>query len=128
MPEWLQVVGMGILGGLAADLVAGGFLRPYSFVDVNGRERTHPGTLAAVFIGALAAIVFWGLYHPLVGGLLAGFAGERVLRSHADQLLGEVTRNNEAESIAELVATIEALERQVVSLTRQLETGEYEDD
>jgi uncharacterized protein (DUF2062 family) len=115
MPEWVVAMLVGSIGGLAnAYLSEGGFSLPRFFADTQGRRLLDPGFIGGILIGAITAIAFWGLYNPtasfydtqlevrpVVGALLAGVGGGRVLSGLVERV---ITRTN-------LSRTQEAAER-----------------
>lgn len=97
----------GAFGGVINALISdNGFFLPYIQV-VNGARIFRPGALTNIFIGAFAAGTTWGLYGPLsnlnvitikgeepvigitlatlVGAVLAGAGGARVVTSELDK-------------------------------------------
>jgi hypothetical protein len=104
MPEWLSILGAGALGALVSTLLTeGGFMAPTTFTDERGYRRWHPGTAGDLIVGAVAGLVFWGLYtpdprfdsvasvRPVVGSLLAGLGGGRVLAGYLDRFLQQAS-------------------------------------
>jgi len=104
MSEWLLILIAGAIGGLVNTFLSeGGFAAPFTFTDARGHTRWHPGTAGDVVVGAVAGIVFWGLYtpdpsftspatvRPVVGSLLAGLGGGRVLAGYLDRFLNEAS-------------------------------------
>lgn len=109
MLEWLSIIIAGAIGVLANTLLAdGGFTAPSTFVDERGRRRWHPGTAGDMMVGAVAGLVFWGLYtpdprfdtvasvRPVVGALLAGLGGGRVLTVYLDRFIQQASLTNMA--------------------------------
>lgn len=109
MLEWLSIILAGGVGALVNTLLAdGGFTAPSTFVDDRGRRRWHPGTAGDMMVGAVAGLVFWGLYtpdprfdtvasvRPVVGALLAGLGGGRVLTVYLDRFLQQASLTNMA--------------------------------
>lgn len=104
----LLVLACGGLGGLANALLAGDLHLPH-------REENlyNPGWIGNVVIGAVAALVFWGLYGPmakvavigstasnvpvaftiaeLAGSVVTGIGGGRILSSEVDRKALEKT-------------------------------------
>jgi len=97
----------GLLGGLINALISdSGIFLPGTYM-VEGRRIWKPGALGNMFVGATAAFVSWGLYGPfsqyvlippttspdgpylaleaLVGALLVGIGGSRVLTSEVEK-------------------------------------------
>lgn len=103
MPEWIAVLLAGAIGGLVNEYLSeGGFAAPRRFADAKGRTRLDPGVLGAVVVGALTGIAFWGLYNPsasfastrievrpVIGALLAGVGGSRVLTGFVEGYISE---------------------------------------
>ncbi len=118
MPEWVVVMPVGSIGGLAnAYLSEGGFSLPRFFADTQGRRLLDPGFIGGILVGAITAIAFWGLYNPaasfydtqlevrpVIGALLAGVGGGRVLGSLVEKA---VTRANlsRAQETVEMAAS-----------------------
>src|SRR6266536_5225022 len=116
MPEWLLILIAGAIGGLVNTFLSeGGFIAPMTFTDARGHRRWHPGTAGDVVVGAVAGIVFWGLYtpdpsfnssatvRPVVGSLLAGLGGGRVLTGYLERFLQQTS----------MTRTLNAAERKV---------------
>jgi hypothetical protein len=105
----LVVCGAGAVGGAVnAYLTDNGFAWPRQ-EKVDGVNITRPGFLGAMFVGAVAAGVSWGLYGPfaaypilgsatpdlaslltlssLVGAVLVGIGGSRWLTDQVDKNL-----------------------------------------
>lgn len=112
MPEWLFIIIAGAVGGLVSTFLnEGGFMAPTTFIDARGHQRWHPGTAGDVVVGAVAGIVFWGLYtpdprfdspasvRPVVAALLAGLGGGRLLSGYLDRFLHQASLANAAEAI-----------------------------
>jgi hypothetical protein len=121
----------GAVGGLANAAVSGtGVVLP-SLMDVDGATVLRLGVVGNVFVGALAAVVSFGLYGPLstrpllsagaagapagplvltlgacVGALLVGFTGGRWLTAEADRQLNRAARAATAEAAAHLVSNL----------------------
>jgi len=96
----------GLLGGVVNALLSdSGFFLPGMY-DVEGMRILKPGALGNAFLGAVAAFISWGLYVPftkyviippesdtalnldvatLVGALVAGSAGSRLITSAIDK-------------------------------------------
>jgi hypothetical protein len=63
----------GAVGGTVnAFMTDNGFLLPKAEETANGATVLRPGYLGNVLIGAIAALVSWGLYGPLGAFLIAG--------------------------------------------------------
>jgi hypothetical protein len=122
----LIIAGLGALGGLANALMSdNGFILPKR-ETAGGRNILRPGFLGNAFLGALAAVIFWGLYGPfaevnvvgtdprqepavagatreeednkfgetlsgLIGALVIGVGGARVITSEVDKRLLQAT-------------------------------------
>lgn len=113
MSPW-AIIGVVMLAGGAGGLVNAlqtdnGFALPYA--EVLGKGRIYrPGWLVNVVVGAFAALISWGLYGPfaeavvvgprpqdatpvtltiaaLVGAILVGVGGARVLSNEVDKRL-----------------------------------------
>ncbi len=95
----------------------GGFSLPRFFADTQGRRLLDPGFIGGILIGAITAVAFWGLYNPeasfydtqlevrpVVGALLAGVGGGRVLGGLVEKA---VTRANlsKAQETVEMAAS-----------------------
>lgn len=112
----------GALGGLVKCFLADGFKKPST--DADGTVW-RPGWYAHIIVGAVAALVVWGLYGPLaafdvlnpdvtrppsfklgelVGAITVGLAGGQILSSMAEKSAEKVTREN-------LITTIKTLAR-----------------
>lgn len=62
----------GMLGGIVNALMTdNGFFLPKK-EDTDGRTIYRPGFVANILIGAVAAVVSWGLYGPLAAYFIAG--------------------------------------------------------
>ena len=116
---WLMLIVVFISGGLGgvvnAAMTDNGFLLPKSESTSSGTTLLRPGYLGNVLVGAVAAVISWGLYGPLsafaivgtaealkanvspdkiglslasfVGALLVGAGGARWLSSEVDKNL-----------------------------------------
>lgn len=111
MTIWLALLiifGAGVVGGLANALMADkGFQLPKKEGDL-----LLPGALGGIFVSGIAAVVLWGLYsvigqQPLtdtytltlteiIGGLVAGLGGARVLTAEIDKAVLRQTAANAA--------------------------------
>jgi hypothetical protein len=98
----LLVLACGGLGGLANALLAGDLHLPHREENIYS-----PGWIGNVVIGAIAALVFWGLYGPmakvpviggtapdvpvaftiaeLAGSIVTGIGGRRILSSEVER-------------------------------------------
>lgn len=102
----------GAVGGLVKCFLADGFKKPST--DEDGTVW-RPGWYAHVIVGAVAALVVWGLYGPLatydvlnpdytrppsfklgelVGAITVGLAGGQILASMAEKNAERVAREN----------------------------------
>jgi hypothetical protein len=64
IPLSLIMLGLGLVGGLLnAFFSDNGFVLPRT-EHVGGLTVVRPGALMNMLIGAIAAVVFWGLYGP----------------------------------------------------------------
>lgn len=112
----LLVLACGGLGGLVNALLAGDLHLPH-------REETiySPGWIGNVVVGAVAALVFWGLYGPmakvavigntapdvpvaftiaeLAGSVVTGIGGGRILSSEVEKKTREKTANELATAL-----------------------------
>jgi hypothetical protein len=114
----LAVTGAGALGGVLNALVAGtGLVFPH-FLTAEGGRILVPGFAGTIVVGALAALVSFGLYGPFAamelvrgsgpeerppvpaarftvaafaGAILVGFAGGRWITAEADKQLNHAT-------------------------------------
>ena len=111
MPEWVFILVAGAVGGLVSTVLSeGGFMAPTTFTDARGYTRWHPGTAGDVVVGAVAGIAFWGLYtpdpsftnpaavRPVIGSLLAGLGGGRVLAGYLDRFFQQASLANATEA------------------------------
>lgn len=103
----------GAIGGVInALLTDNGFILP-KYEDASGNKILRPGVVGNVLIGAIAAVISWGLYGPfasylilpskptendpslslaaLVGGVLIGIAGAKWLSNEVDKKLLKAT-------------------------------------
>jgi hypothetical protein len=102
----LAIVLAGLIGGVVNSLLSdSGFFLP-RMEQVEGRRIFKPGALGNALLGAAAAFISWGLYGPftkyviippgpvtdvnldlatLVGALVAGSAGSRLITSEIDK-------------------------------------------
>ena len=104
----------GLIGGLVNALMAhDGFFLPKMDDVSDGRKIWRPGFLGNMLIGAVTAVVLAGLYSPigsltlsdskanpgydltvagLVGALLSGIGGARLLTQEVDRRFSNVTQ------------------------------------
>lgn len=134
---WLMLLYVflaGAVGGVVNALMTdNGFLLPKS-EDIDGKTKIfRPGYLGNVVIGAVGAVVSWGLYGPLssflvagtdqainanvtpdkiglslaslVGAVLIGIAGSRWLTSEVDKKLFKAAASQAAGSQSSAVAS-----------------------
>ncbi len=102
----LVVAGAGLLGGIVTSLLAGQFQLPQ--LDKNAGVF-RPGWIGNAVVGAVAALVIWGLYGPLattvllgegantvkaslrvadlMGAIVTGIGGSRILSAEVDKRL-----------------------------------------
>jgi hypothetical protein len=84
MTIWLMllaVVAAGAVGGAINALTSdNGFLLPKS-EEANGTTIVRPGYLGNIGIGAVAAVVSWGLYGPLSSYVVVGFGAQPAVGS-----------------------------------------------
>lgn len=64
----------GIGGAINALMTDNGFIMP-KWEDANGNKIWRPGVVGNVFIGAVAAVISWGLYGPFADYVFVGFSG-----------------------------------------------------
>lgn len=95
----------GAIGGVVNAIISdNGFIMPFA-EKINGVRILRPGYLGNVLIGAVAAVVSWGLYGPLAsanifdhyefsltpstltGAILVGIAGAKWLTNEVDKSL-----------------------------------------
>ena len=64
----------GALGGVAAALLSEdkGFVLPKKIDNASSGTIYRPGFVGLIFVGALAAVVSWGLYGPLANANIVG--------------------------------------------------------
>ena len=137
-PVWFMVawvLGAGALGGaLNALMTSGGFIRPSKSKNEDGNTIFYPGYWTNIGIGAVAALISWGLYGPmaayfivgsgaaqrsnealsnsgltmsgLVGAILVGVGGARWLSNEVDAAAGDADPDK-ARSIAASSSSVE---------------------
>jgi hypothetical protein len=111
MPIWIMclvILGAGAVGGIGNAMITdNGFPLP-QWKQVDGAKILRPGVLGNVLLGALGALVSWGLLSSvstliifsgnqamsadltvgtLIGAIIAGLGGARVLTSEVDKNL-----------------------------------------
>jgi len=119
MPLWIilcVVFAAGAVGGAINALLAdnGFIIRPFMERRVQGAHIIHPGFVGNVLIGAVAAVVSWGLYGPFASmdllerealsltpstfasSILVGVAGAKWLTSEVDKRLLRVAASQAA--------------------------------
>lgn len=64
----------GIGGAINALMTDNGFIMP-KWEDANGNKIWRPGVIGNVLIGAVAAIISWGLYGPFADFVFVGLSG-----------------------------------------------------
>ena len=109
MPIWIMclvILGAGAIGGIGNALITdNGFLRP-QWKEADGAKILRPGVFGNVILGALGALVSWGLLSSvstlvvfsgnqamsadltvgtLIGAIIAGLGGARVLTAEVDK-------------------------------------------
>jgi hypothetical protein len=81
------VFGAGCFGGLVNALIAGELYLP----RIDRRARVwRPGWIGNVIVGGTAAFVFWGLYGPLASVQIIGDGAAPQVVLHVSELLGSV--------------------------------------
>jgi hypothetical protein len=116
----LFVAGLGGIGGLANCLVSGELSLPH--IDRN-TKTWRPGWVGNVIVGAVAAVVVWGIYGPfssfdiiksdftqvsitiaqLLSSLVIGFSGGRILTSISEKGAEKITKENLAKAFHNLL-------------------------
>ena len=97
----------------------GGFSLPRFFADTQGRRLLDPGFIGGILIGAITAIAFWGLYNPaasfydtqlevrpVVGALLAGVGGGRVLGGLVERVLAQANLSRAQDAVERTASTM----------------------
>ena len=64
----------GLGGAINALMTDNGFIMA-KWEDANGNKIWRPGVIGNVFIGAVAAVISWGLYGPFADYVFVGFSG-----------------------------------------------------
>lgn len=121
----------GALGGVVNALMTdNGFLMPRNEIVDESKHIFRPGYLGNILIGAVAALVSWGLYSPygammviggppvlpdqatpglsvfaLMGAVLVGIGGARWLTSEVDKSLLKAAASRAADSQASPLAS-----------------------
>jgi hypothetical protein len=125
----------GCVGGLVNALMSdGGFVSPRTEVLPSGAKVTRPGWIGNVFIGGIGGLLTWGLYSSfanvvligaseprlsppaftvgaLLGAVLTGAGGSRVISDLVDKKVGEAARQ----------ATLDGTQKSIEVLKQQLE-------
>lgn len=146
MPEWIVVVLAGAIGGFANWYLssAGGPAGYKLLPERKGEILINPGILGSVLVGAIAGLAFWDIYdpqasfygstievHPVVGALLAGVAGGKLLINLVDLSVRDTTLAKLKETLddvsAALVETMEQLETKDVSSYQKDEKPAHDD-
>jgi len=117
----LLVVGiLGLVGGVANCLLSSEFALPHSD---SKRKVWRPGWIANILIGAIAAIVVWGVYGPasgydltryaspdfhlpvaqLVSSILVGISGARILTTMAQKESERATKIDLAKVLEDIL-------------------------
>lgn len=75
---WLMLLAVLVAGGVGgvvnAAMTDNGFFLPKKEQTTSGRTLLRPGYLGNVLVGAIAALISWGLYGPLSAFALIGTA------------------------------------------------------
>ncbi|MGQ0615253.1 MAG: hypothetical protein ACT4PV_16090 [Planctomycetaceae bacterium] len=115
------IAGAGLLGGLVSSFLANQFKLPK--LDLQAGVFM-PGWIGNAIVGAIAALVLWGLYGPLAsavvigdgseavkaslrmadvaGALVTGLGGSKILAAEVDKRLLAKTNDNLTETVKEL--------------------------
>jgi hypothetical protein len=104
----------GAVGGLAnAILIDGGFKKGYRETLGNGQQIWRPGWSGNVFIGMIAGFIFWVLYgnmkiteiaellQQLVGSVIAGVGGGRLITGEADKRILAASKDELTDALRE---------------------------
>ena len=87
---WLMIVVVLLAGGVGgsanAMMTENGFLFPRWEPTANGGKIYRPGFIGNVFMGAIAALVSWGLYGPLSAFVVAGTQAAVQVNPDADRV------------------------------------------
>lgn len=130
MPTWtiiLLVCGAGLIGGAVNALMAHeGFFLPKMDSVADGRRIWRPGFIGNMLVGTVTAVVLAGLYSPLgsltlsssqvnsnyaltvgglVGALLSGIGGARLLTQEVDRRFSDVTQEQLNKAVQEWIKT-----------------------
>jgi hypothetical protein len=124
----LAVAAAGAVGGLLNVLLSGASVALPQLLTVNGTRVFVPGFVGNVFVGAVVAVVSYGLYGPLggaiiirakqtnepsvgaltlaalVGAVLVGFSGGRWLTAEADKQFSHQTAIAAARSAEKIIS------------------------
>jgi len=116
----LLVATLGGIGGLANCLVAGELCLPH--IDRSAKVW-RPGLIGNIFVGAVAAVVVWGIYGPLasfniisgnltqasltiaqlLSSLLVGLSGGRILTTLAEKQAEKVAKENLVKALQNII-------------------------
>lgn len=122
------VLAAGAVGGLVSSLVDGAFHLPHKDAEA---QVYRPGWLGNVAVGAIAAVMLWGLYGPqanevlvgagthlhdtvlkvseLAGALVSGIGGSRLLAAEVDKAALSHEKTALSNAKANLAASITQL-------------------
>jgi len=105
----------GATGGVAnATLVDGGFKKGFRETLSNGQQIILLGWKGNVFIGAIAALIFWVTYGNIdmvegkemlrqgVGAIVAGFAGGKLFTQEVERRIFAASKADLAEALKQL--------------------------
>jgi hypothetical protein len=138
----------GGLGGVVNALMTdNGFILP-KWEDADGNKIWRPGMVGNIFMGAVAAVISWGLYGPfaayiikggpvgapepnlsvaaLVGAALIGIAGSRWLSNEVDKKLLKATTASAlagAGSVGAAAKIMAATPAQALKLVQSMNRG-----
>jgi hypothetical protein len=125
------IIAAGASGGLInALLTQNGFALP-QVVDLGGTRTIRPGFLGNVLIGAVAAIVSWGLnlrgvnldelsVQQLAAAILVGVAGSRWLTNEVDKSLLKAAATRLAGSAQATASLVQTIQRASPAQTLQI--------
>jgi hypothetical protein len=85
----ITIFGAGCLGGLTNAAIADELKLPYRD---NEARVYHPGWVGNVLVGAVASLVFWGLYGPMAAAIVIGpeLSGGPIVALKVSELFGAV--------------------------------------
>jgi hypothetical protein len=109
--DWLLKIGVillaGAIGGVVnAILMDGGFKKGFRETLSNGQQILLPGWKGNVFIGAVAALIFWVTYGNMkvvdfeemlrqgIGAIIAGFAGGKLFTQEAEKRMFAASKDD----------------------------------